>query len=85
MREGERTPYQDSTLATILPPEELVRLVRERVEGSLEGIAIFSGTPPLVTEGIFFSDRFEAGLWDPVLNRQIEFGYSIHTLDWFRA
>jgi hypothetical protein len=82
---GERTLYQDSTLSTILPPEELVRLVQQRVEVSLEGIAIFSGTPPMVTEQILFSERFEGELLDPILNRKISFGYSIHTLDWFKA
>ena len=71
---GERTPYQDSTLYAILPPEDLIRLVRQRVEGALEGIAIFSGTPPLLTEKMLFSDRFEGQLLDPVLGREINVG-----------
>lgn len=82
---GERTLYQDSTLSTILSPDELVRFVQQRVQGSLEGIAIFSGTPPMVTEQILFSERFEGELLDPVLNRKISFGYSVHTLDWFKT
>ena len=85
LREGKRTLYQDSTLGTILPPEELIRSVQERVKGSLKGIAIFSGTPPLVTEKIVFTDRFEGELLDPVLKRKITISYSIHTLDWFKA
>ena len=85
LREGKRTLYQDSTLGTILPPEELIRSVQHRVKGSLKGIAIFSGTPPLVTEKIVFTDRFEGELLDPVLKRKITISYSIHTLDWFRA
>ncbi len=83
--EGEKVLYQDSTLATILPPEELIHLVQERVKGSLEGIAIFSGTPPLVTEEMVFSNRFQGELLDPVFKRKITFGYAIHTLDWFKA
>jgi len=82
---GQRTLYQESDLSTILPPEELVPLVQQRVDGSLEGIAIFSGTPPLVGEQILFSDRFEGELLDPILKRKITFGYSIHTLDWFKT
>ena len=85
VEKGKRTLYQDSTLSTILPPEELVRLVQQRVDGSLEGIAIFSGTPPLVTEQILFSDRFEGELLDPILKRKITFGYSIHALDWLKS
>jgi len=85
LREGKRTLYQDSTLGTILPPEELIRAVQQRVKGSLEGIAIFSGTPPLLTEKIVFTDRFEGELLDPVLNRKITIDYSVHTLDWFGA
>lgn len=80
---GQRTLYQESTLATILPPEDLIAAVGERVKGPLEGIAIFSGTPPLVTEGMVYSDRFEGELSDPVTGRKITIGYSIRTLDWF--
>lgn len=82
---GQRSLYQESDLSTILPPEELVPLVQQRVDGSLEGIAIFSGTPPLVGEQILFSARFEGELLDPILNRKITVGYSIHTLDWFKT
>ena len=63
----------------------LVRLVQQRVDGSLDGIAIFSGTPPMVTEQILYSDRFEGELLDPILNRKITLGYTIHTLDWFKG
>jgi len=77
--------FIDSTLATILLPEESIRLVQQRVKGSIEGIAIFSGTPPLVTGEFVFTDRFEGELLDPILKREITIGYSIHTLDWFRA
>jgi hypothetical protein len=81
---GKKILYQESTLATILPPEELIRLVQQKVRGSLEGIAIYSGTPPLKTDGIIFADRFEGELYDPILKRKLTLHYSIHTLDWFR-
>jgi len=81
---GKKILYQESTLATILPPEELIRLVQQKVRGSLEGIAIYSGTPPLKTDGIIFADRFEGELYDPILKRKLTLHYSIHTLDWFQ-
>jgi hypothetical protein len=83
-KEGKKMPYQESTLATILPPEELIRLVQQKVRGSLEGIVIYSGTPPLKTEGIIFADQFEGELYDPTLKRKLTLNYSIHTLGWFR-
>jgi len=83
-REDRKALYQESSLATILPPGELIRLVQQKVRGSLEGIIIYSGTPPLKTEGIVFADRFEGELYDPVLGEKLTFNYSIHTLSWFR-
>ncbi len=85
MMKKKRILYQDSTLSTILPPKELIRLVQKRVKGSLEGIAIFSGTPPLVAAKVLFAKRFEGQLLDPVLMREIKFGYSINPLDWFKS
>jgi len=83
-KEGKKVLYQESTLATILPPEELIRLVQQKVRGPLEGIAIYSGTPPIKTEGMIFADRFEGELYDPILKRKLTLDYSIHTLSWFR-
>jgi len=83
--QGKKTLYQESSVASILPPEELVDLVRKRVNGDMDGISIFSGTSPLLTETFLFADRFEGELLDPVLKRKIEFGYSVHTLDWFKG
>jgi hypothetical protein len=80
---GRRRIYQESTLASILRPDTLVDLVRRRVRESIEGIAMFSGTSSLLTEGFVFADRFEGELKDPVLGRRIELAYDIHTLDWF--
>ena len=82
--DGKRILYQESTLATILIPEDLIRLVRERVAGPLDGIALYSGTPPLLPGKFVFAGLFEGELEDPVLKRKLTLRYSIHTLDWFR-
>jgi hypothetical protein len=81
---GNKTLYQQSTLATMLIPEDLMRLVQQRVTGSIEGIAIFSGTSPLLTEEMVFADRFDGELYDPILKRKISLAYTVHVLDWFR-
>ncbi|MBM4330692.1 MAG: DUF2848 domain-containing protein [Deltaproteobacteria bacterium] len=83
-REDKKVLYQESSLATILPPGELMRLVQQKVRGSLEGIAIYSGTLPLKTGEIVFADRFEGELYDPVLKKKLTFHYPIYTLSWFR-
>ncbi len=83
-QKGKRFLYQETTLATILPPEELIRLVKQKVQGSVEGIAIYSGTSPITTERMVCGDRFEGELFDPVLKRKITLNYSIHTLDSFK-
>jgi hypothetical protein len=82
--DGIRTLYQESTLAAILVPEDLIRLVQERVRGSLDGIALYSGTPPLLPGKFIFADLFEGEMEDPVLKRKLTLRYPIHTLDWFR-
>jgi hypothetical protein len=84
-KDGKKVLYQESTVGTILPPEELIRLVQEKVAGPLEGIAIYSGTPPLKTEAIIFADLFEGELYDPILKRKLTMRYFIHPLDWFRG
>jgi hypothetical protein len=81
---GKKVLYQESTLGTILRPEELIRLVQERVAGPIDNIAIYSGTPPTLTERMIFGDQFDGELYDPVLKRKISLTYTINTLRWFR-
>jgi hypothetical protein len=81
---GKKLLYQESTLATILPPEELIRFVQQRVAGPIDGIAIYSGTPPTLTEGMIFGNQFDGELFDPVLKRKISLTYIIDTMGWFR-
>jgi len=83
IKDGQKSIYQESTLGSILPPEDLIRRVQQQVKDSLGGIAIFSGTPPLFTGEMIFADRFEGELLDTHFNRKLTVGYDIHTLSWF--
>jgi hypothetical protein len=84
IKDGQKSIYQESTLGSILPPEDLIERVQQQVKGSLGGIAIFSGTPPLLAGEMIFADRFEGELLDTHFNRKITVEYDIHTLNWFR-
>ena len=81
---GKRTLYQEATLATILSPDVLMRFAQDKIKGSLEGIALFSGTPSLLAEEMVFADSFKAELQEPILQRKLTIAYSIHTLTWFK-
>jgi hypothetical protein len=77
-RGGERQLYQEGFVATLRPPDELIKLYTG--DTTLPpGTAMFCGT--LVVHGnITFADRFEMELNDPVLGRTISHAYTITTL-----
>jgi hypothetical protein len=75
--DGERKLYQEGTVATMLPPENL--FARYSEAGLSEGTLMFGGTLATLGE-VAPADRFEFELEDPVLNRKIEHGYSIKSL-----
>ena len=77
--------YQEGSISNIMKPEELLSRVDEQISCGLEGISIYSGTLPLKTEKFVYADRFEAEMFDPVLNRRIFLSYEVSTLDWFRS
>ena len=83
IKDGQKSIYQESTLGSILPPEDLIQRVQQQVTASLGGIAIFSGTPPLLAGEMIFADRFEGELVDSDLNRKLSVEYDIDTLNWF--
>lgn len=78
--EGERTLYQETTLASILEPEELLSEVEDRFGGPLYGSAILSGTVATVSGDVRPGSRFEVELVDPVLDRSIDVGYDVNQL-----
>ena len=84
IKDGQKSIYQESTLASILQPEDLIQLVQQQLNDPINGIAIFSGTPPLLAGEMIFADRFEAELLDTGLHRKITIEYDIHTLEWFK-
>ncbi|MEJ2286282.1 MAG: DUF2848 family protein [Desulfobacterales bacterium] len=83
-KDGQKSLYQESTLGSILPPEDLIHLVQQQLNDRTGGIALFSGTPPLLAGEMLFADRFEGELLDANFDRKISIAYDIHTLEWFK-
>jgi Protein of unknown function (DUF2848) len=76
--DGQRTLYQEGTLDTMLPVEELIDRGFGR-SGFPDGCAMFGGTFA-AKGGIRPSVRFEYELEDPVLKRKITHAYDVIVL-----
>jgi hypothetical protein len=74
---GERRPYQEGTVAAMLPPDTIVGGYAG--DGLAEGTAMFCGTLA-AKGGIRPSKRFAMELFDPVRKRRIAHAYEILTL-----
>jgi hypothetical protein len=73
--DGERTVYQDGTLAELRRPSELI----DGFGGLPAGSAMFCGTIPTL-HGLKPAARFEVALHDPVLGRTLTHAYDIEVL-----
>lgn len=72
--------YQEGTLGKMLPPEKLFELAREDAPAGTEKISLFSGTLPVLGEGIIYASSYVLSLKDPVLGREIRHSYSVKVL-----
>ena len=72
--------YQEGTLGKMLPPEKLFELARE--DAPLAGctLSLFSGTLPVLGEGLVYGKAYVLSLKDPVLNREIRHEYEVRVL-----
>lgn len=75
--DGERERYQDATLETILEPEKILDLVRDRYGSPLDGTAILSGTVPVISGELRPGSRFEVELVDPDAGRSLSVAYDV--------
>jgi hypothetical protein len=81
-RGGTRTVYQEGRVDTLLAPDDLIRLVRERTAGALEGTAIFSGTLATLGGELICGERFEVELMDERSGRALRLDYRVHPIAW---
>lgn len=76
---GRKVLYQESTLAEIRRPRDLVAGWRNGDKRLPAGVAMFCGTMGALG-GIRPSPRFDMELEDPVLGRKIVHGYTVQSL-----
>ena len=80
--DGDRVPYQEATLDAILPPDELLSLVEDRLRVPLAGTVIFSGSVATTTDELRPGERFAAELSAPNGDRRLSCEYDITVVDW---
>ena len=78
--DGKAVPYQEGSVANMLPPERLMELYTGSVNGLASGTLMFCGTLAVIG-GIRAATRFEAALIDPVRNRALKLAYDIGFLN----
>jgi hypothetical protein len=81
---GEKKLFQEAKLAALLNPEDQIKIVKERVKGSLEGMVILSGTVGGIKGVSGFSDYFEVELSDELLKRKLSCAYDVKPVDWIK-
>jgi hypothetical protein len=82
----EEVLYQEASLATIISPDDMISLVKSRImDGQCDGLVIFSGTVPLLTNEIVHGCYFRGVLTDPRLDRVLRCEYEIKQLSYLRG
>jgi hypothetical protein len=77
--------YQSASLAGILSASEILDLVRSRLTGGLtDGLVIYSGTVPVLSEQMIYGCHFRCELRDPASERSLRCQYEIHVLDYVK-
>lgn len=82
---GEAILYQKAALGSIISATELMDLVKSKIiDGSDDGLVLFSGTLPVLTHEIIYSAHFRCELIDPRLDRVLRCEYRVNTLDYLK-
>jgi hypothetical protein len=68
----------------MMTPEDLMALAKGRTDGDLEGLALFSGTVPMLGGEMVFGQRFEAELVDSRRGRTLRCDYRIAPLGYLK-
>jgi hypothetical protein len=69
--------YQEGSLAEIIEPEKLEKIILEECPIRETKVAFFSGTIPLLTGKTIYANKFKMNIVDPVLKREINHSYKV--------
>ena len=78
-KDGQTSLYQESVLAAILNPDQLLQNLPQSTPNVTDGLVLFSGTIATKT-GLIFGDAYDLVLRDPVLDRTIHASYRVGIL-----
>jgi Protein of unknown function (DUF2848) len=78
---GREQLYQEGRMAELVPPNELLEILRRRLKQPLEGSVVYTGTIPLRGGRFLIKPYFEAELFDPLTGRSLGCRYRVRTVD----
>jgi hypothetical protein len=74
--------YQSAPLSTIISPSNLIELVKsDLTDGNMQGMAIFSGTIPIVAHDTIYGSFFCSELFNPYSRKALCCAYQIKELN----
>ena len=82
IKDGHEILYQKGLLKLIFDPESLLKFIRSRISGTLDGMVIFSGTLGTLPGEFIFEEKFLAELSDPKLHRSLHLAYDVRPLNY---
>jgi len=78
---GREQLYQEGKMAALLRPENLLRLLRQRLGNLVDGAAIYTGTIPLIGGAFVSKPYFEAELLDAASGRSLRCAYRTRAVE----
>lgn len=77
--------YQNAPLGSIISATDLMDLVKSKMIDDMDnGLVLFSGTLPVLTDEIIYGSYFRCELIDERMNRSLACEYRINTLDYLK-
>lgn len=82
-KDGQRIPYQEAKLSSIMSAEDILSFVRSKIKDEEpDGMVIYSGTVPSLGGEIIYGEGFEVELHNPKANDSLWCKYKVKLLDY---